>query len=282
MPPRALLAVFAHPDDEAFGCGGTLARYAADGVRVVLVCATRGEVGEISDPALATPENLGSVREVELRNAAQALGLHGVRFLGYRDSGMAGTDDNANPEALHNANAEQVVAQLVMIIREVQPQVVITFDPHGGYGHPDHITIHTHTVAAFNAAGDPSRYPDIAPAWQPDRLFYSVFPRAMFRTMRDQMAAAGVDTSEWDQMEQTEMGWPDDEIHAVIDVSNTITAKWAAFNAHRTQFGPNNPFRQIPEERVMQMMRHEYFVQAWPQPERDLHLDDLFDGLPRS
>src|ERR671932_2725290 len=126
--PRSLLALFAHPDDEAFGSGGTLARYAAEGVAVALVCATRGEVGEIADPALATPETLGDVREAELRCAARALGVGELLFLGYRDSGMAGTPTNEDPRALARAPAEEVVARLVGIIRRLRPQVLVTFD----------------------------------------------------------------------------------------------------------------------------------------------------------
>jgi LmbE family N-acetylglucosaminyl deacetylase len=149
-----ILAVYAHPDDEAFTTGGVLAHYAAQGHRVALICATRGEVGEISDPALATAETLGQVREEELRCAANALGLSELIFLGYRDSGMAGTAENQHPEAFANAAAEEVVARLVGHIRRLQPDVVITFDPGGGYGHPDHIAAHRHTVAAFHAAAD--------------------------------------------------------------------------------------------------------------------------------
>ena len=128
---RTLLAIYAHPDDEASSGGGTLARYAADGVNVALVCATRGEVGEIADDSLATPETLSQVREQELRNAADALGVGEVVFLSYRDSGMAGTDDNDNPAALVNAPEDEVVSQLVGVIRRLKPQVIMTFDPTG-------------------------------------------------------------------------------------------------------------------------------------------------------
>ena len=125
--PRILLAVFAHPDDEAFGTGGTLARYAGEGVRVALVCATRGEVGGIADPSLATRETLGQVRETELRCAAQALGISDVIFLGYRDSGMAGTPENEDPRAFVNIAAEEVVAQLMGIIRRL-PELFAELD----------------------------------------------------------------------------------------------------------------------------------------------------------
>jgi N-acetyl-1-D-myo-inositol-2-amino-2-deoxy-alpha-D-glucopyranoside deacetylase len=280
MATRSLLACFAHPDDEAFGTGGTLAHYAAEGVRVVLACATRGEVGEISDLSLATPETLGAVREAELRAAARALGLAEVIFLGYRDSGMAGTAENADPRAFVNAPADEVVARLVGIIRRVQPQVVVTFEPNGGYGHPDHIAIHRHTVAAFHAAADPAAYPEQGPAWQASRLFYTAIPRSFFRTMIERVKALGLDTSAFTRFEERgATGWPDEHVHVTLDVSSTVEAKWAALNSHRTQFGPNHPFRRLPEDVVKQLMSREYFALAWPEPAPGLQLPDLFSGL---
>lgn len=279
MQLRSFLAVFAHPDDEAFGSGGSLARYAASGVQVTLVCATRGEVGEISDPALATPETLPAVREGELRAAARAMGIQDVRFLGYRDSGMVGTADNENPAAFVNAPAEQVIAQLVAIIREVRPQVVLTFDPNGGYGHPDHIAIHHHTVAAFHAATDAARYPEQGAPWQPARLLYTVIPRASWREMRDQLKAQGVDTSQFDRLDETAVAWPDDQIQFQLDVTPTVEAKWAALNAHQTQFGPDNFFRKMPAQTARALLSREHFAQAWPEPTPGAASDDLFSGL---
>lgn len=279
MEQRSILAAYAHPDDESFGSGGTLAKYAQNDTRVTLVCATRGEVGEISDPALATPETLGQVREQEMLNAAKALGVSDVRFLDYRDSGMVGTDHNLNPKAFVNVPAEEVVERLVRIIREVRPQVVLTFDPNGGYGHPDHIAIHQHTVAAFHLAGDPERYPEAGPVWQPARLFYNAIPRAMFVAMRDRLAAAGEDISMFERLEENGMGWPDDQISAQLDVSATVGSKWESLNAHRTQFGENNMFRRFPEDEVKTMMSREHFVLAWPQPTDGFKLSDLFEGV---
>ena len=149
------LAVFAHPDDEGFSCGGTLAMLTARGAHVTLVCATNGDAGEISDPALATRETLAQVRQDELRQAMDITGVGDIRFLGYRDSGMAGTEDNKHPDSLSQADPGRVTDQLVTIIREVHPQLVITFDPTGGYGHPDHKAVNKHTSQAFSLAGDP-------------------------------------------------------------------------------------------------------------------------------
>ena len=280
MQSRSILAVFAHPDDEAFGSGGTLAHYAAQDVYVALVCATRGEVGGIADPTLATLETLGTVREGELRCAAQALGLHDVILLDYRDSGMAGADTNNDARAFMNVPAEEVVAGLVGLIRRLQPRVVITFDPNGGYGHPDHIAIHRHTLAAVHAAGDPGRFLDQGPPWQPSRVFYAVIPRGFFLEMREHMQASGIDTSQWERFEeQGVVGWPDDQIHLTLDVTKSVDAKWAALHCHATQFGADNPWRRLPEETIKQMMSREHFALAWPEPTPGQRLADLFDGL---
>lgn len=276
MTQRSLLALLAHPDDEAFGMGGALARYSAEGAHVALVCATRGEVGEISDPTLATPETLGEVREGELRCAADALGIHELIFLDHRDSGMAGTPPNEHPAAFAQQPAEVVVPTLVGILRRLRPQVVITFDPTGGYGHPDHIAIHTHTVEAFHAAGDALRYPAQGDAWQPQRLLYSVIPRSVIRAWRDEMAARGEDTSGFDSPEGQAMGWPDEEVHLYLDVTPYIPAKWAALTCHRTQFGGDRAFATMPDDERQRALGHEAFVQAWPALAPGDHLIDLF------
>jgi len=275
MKSSRILAIYAHPDDEAFGTGGTLAHYAVSGHDVYLACATRGEVGEISDPELATPETLGSVREGELRCSAEKMGVKQLIFLGYRDSGMKGTPENQDPRAFINAPPESVIKQLVEIIRRLQPDVVLTFEPNGGYGHPDHITIHRRTVAAFYAAADPQQYPEIGPTWQAKGLFYTAIPRSFFNEMRQQLKDLGEDTSEFDAFEENGSGWPDDQINVIMDVSSTVDAKWEALNCHRTQFGPGNLFRRLPEEQVKAMMSKEYFAQAWPAPSPGLLLDSL-------
>ncbi|MFQ5873964.1 MAG: PIG-L family deacetylase, partial [Dehalococcoidia bacterium] len=179
---RCLMAVLAHPDDETFGCGGLLARYAAEEVRVVLICATRGEVGEISDPSLATVENLAQVRERELREACDILGVEEIIILGYRDSGMAGTPDNEHPQALCRAPQAEVVGGIVEVVRREKPDVILTFDLRGGYGHPDHIAVNQAAREAFAAAANPSRYPEqldggLRPH-RPRKLYYFVIPRS--------------------------------------------------------------------------------------------------------
>ena len=163
---QKIMAVFAHPDDEGV-VAGTLARFAAQGSEVMLVCATKGEAGEISDPALATAENLGEVRQGELEEACRILGIQHLEFLNYCDSGMDGTPQNEDSRALLQADAQEVVGKIVDLIRGFRPDIVITFEPFGWYGHPDHIAVSRWTTEAVNQAGDGQAYPGSVQAWQP-------------------------------------------------------------------------------------------------------------------
>ena len=277
---QRLLAVYAHPDDESFGSGGTIATCSADGVEVTLVCATRGEVGEIADPSLATPENLPQVRERELRSAADALGIGEIIFLGYRDSGMAGTEDNDNPNALIKASEEEVVSALVEIMRKKKPHVVLTFEPGGGYGHPDHMAISRHTLLAVQAAEDGRRFPDRGEPWSVSRLFYGVFTRGRMTAMRDRLAEIGEDTSRFDRRLAEGHGWPDDETHVDLDVSAQADAKWAALRSHRTQRGTFSLFSKLPEDVAKRLMSHEAFALTLPDAAPETRFSGLFDGLP--
>ena len=253
-----------------------MTRFAASGATVALVCATRGEVGEISDPNLATLETLPQVREEELRCACGHLGVSDLTFLDYRDSGMADTPENENPRAFTNIPANKVVPRLVKIIRRLRPQVVVTFDPTGGYGHPDHIAIHKHTTSAFHAAADPAQYPNLGQSWQANKLLYAVLPRSMFVKMRARMTELELDTTDFDHFLETGVGWPDDEIDFTVDVSNAVEAKWAALICHRTQFGQDSRFRQVFENGSKELLGREYFVLAWPETDVDLSLDSIF------
>lgn len=259
----SILGCFAHPDDEIFGTGGTFARYADQGADVYLVCATRGEVGEIAEPHLATPETLAQVREAELTCSAQTLGVHAPFFLGYRDSGMKGTPENDDPRAFINAAAEEVVAKLVAIMRRVRPRAVITFDPKGGYGHPDHVAIHTHTVAAFHKAGEAGFRPDLDAPWQPTRLFYRAMPRSQFNTMRDAIEAAGLESRFHAYLEEHGMIWDDAAISLTVDVTALTARKLAAIRCHATQFGPNHNWRRASLDLAQQVMGQEHFVLAY-------------------
>ena len=272
---QRLLVFFAHPDDEVFSCGGVMALNKQRGVHNTLVCATKGEAGEISSSDLATPENLGSVREQELITAARHMGVDDLHFLGYRDSGMAGTPENEHPAAYAKADASAVVPRLVRFIRTVRPQVIITFDPTGGYGHPDHIAIHDHTLAALPAAADPNYYPDLGEPWQVQRLFYPAFRRETFLALRDQLISQGLEAPEWG----TDEGFTERPVHAEVDIRQVVNSKWTAFKCHRTQFGPTNPFMQVPEEFVFSLFASEAFELGWPETKPQVPYTDLFAGL---
>ena len=275
MQPRTILAVFAHPDDE-LSAGGTLARYAASGANVTLVCVTRGEAGEISDPGLATPETLAEIRTQELLTAAKALGLSDVRFLGFRDSGMVGTPENADPRSFHQAEPAEARRRLVALIRSVKPDVVITHDVTGGYGHPDHLAAYRHVTAAFDAASDPRQFPGEGPPWRPSRLFYTAMLRSFFQKMRETLQAAGVDTSDFDRPEMQRLGYEDADVTTTIDVSDYTDAKQAGFSAHRTQFAADGPFSRLDAETQRAMFAYEHYILARPVDTELVAADDLF------
>jgi LmbE family N-acetylglucosaminyl deacetylase len=249
-----LLVALAHPDDETFGSGGVMARAVEEGHRVVIVCATRGEAGEIADPSLATPETLGAVREAELRAAARALGVADVRFLGHRDSGMAGTPENAHPQALVNADPAVVIGQLVREIRDVRPDVVVTFEPRGIYGHPDHMTISERVGAAVAAAADPAAHPG-GRAHSARRLYHIGVPKSVIREMK---AAAETAGAGWGVGLEVESA-PDDSDAVEIDVSRWVDRKLAAIDAHATQRGTMD---KMPQEFKDRMFAREWFILA--------------------
>ena len=263
----SVLLVFAHPDDEGFGTGGILTLLASRGARLTLVCATNGDVGEISDPTLATPETLAQVRQEELRQAMGVTGVQDVRFLNYRDSGMVGSDDNRHPKALFQAPQPEVVGRLLEVMRDVRPRVVITHDPTGGYGHPDHVTVYRHVTEAFRSApesGAPPGQPqqDGRP-WNPELLYYVCFPRSFFRRMWQYLREAGI-RPPFASEEVEALGTPDEEVTTVLDVEPYLATKIASLNCHRTQIDPQGPFHKLPTHRLHDMMRKEYFTLALP------------------
>lgn len=279
METYRLLISLAHPDDEAFGCGGLIALNRRRSIHTTLLCATKGEAGQISSPDLATPANLGAVREQELRTAAAIMGVDDLYFLGYRDSGMAGTPENQHPHAFTNAPAGAVVPRLVRFIRTVRPQVIITFDPTGGYGHPDHIAIHQHTVAAFHAAADPAYNPAQGAPWQAARLLYLAFDRSIFAAVAEDLRDQGLEMPDFGGGEDDASPWPEQPVHYKLDVAATLDQKWAALHSHATQFGPDHPFRRVREPVMRRVFSQEWFEQVWPTPAPVEALNDLFHGL---
>ena len=260
MSTKRLLGAFAHPDDEGI-VSGALLQYSTSGVETGLVCATRGEVGEIADPALATPENLGQVREGEMRAAAEVLGVHNLWFLDYRDSGMAGTPENADARAFAQASAAEVVGKLVKIIREFRPQVIVTFDESGAYGHPDHIAIYRYTTSAFHAAADAVQYPDLGPAHSVSKLYYSSFPRSALRAIGEWMSTQNYEGS-FSGLDPEKLGMPDEQISVWLNVEPWREQKDRSRSMHRTQLDPNNLMAKIPEEIQQNWRSHECYQLA--------------------
>ena len=280
---RKLMAIFAHPDDEG-AIAGTLAHYARHDTEVVLVCATRGEVGEISDPSLATPETLAEVRQKELETACELLGIEHLEFLDRRDSGMDGTPENEDPRALVQADPDEVMGQLVGLMRRYQPDVVITFEPFGWYGHPDHQVISRWATAAYDLVGDAAVYPECGAAWQPSRLFHAVISFSKFQGMIEtavkagylEEAGFGMDIPAEQQL-KTETA-----VTHLIDIRHLFDIKQAAMMAHRTQFGEDSLFRKIPKELMLKASGNEHFIQVSPVPPAGLsedRLTDLFAGM---
>lgn len=279
MRNKTALAIFAHPDDEGL-CGGSLARNVRNGGRSILICATRGEVGEISDPALATPETLPQVREQELRCACRVLGIEEPIFLNYRDSGMAGTADNNHPMAFVNSDEALNVGELVRQIRQLQPEAVLTFDPVGIYGHPDHVLIHRRATQAYHAAGDPSQFPEAGAAWQPARLAYVTVVREWFAKFiegtnsqvpmsdtspQEVLGDAETSTDEAPEWPPKDFGTPLEDVQALIDISDLTDTKRAAMNCHATQMDPNSPMAKEPPEDAKEFMLYEaYLIGAGP------------------
>jgi len=280
-----LMVVFAHPDDESFGIGGTMARYGDDpAVQVVLVCATRGEAGEISDPALADPERLGEVREGELRCACRRLRVDRLHFLGYRDSGMAGTPENQDPRSLAMANSDEVAGRITALIRLERPDVVVTHDESGGYGHPDHIAVHHHTKAAFFAAADPTCHPEqIEAGWapfQPSKLYYTAIPRRFFRAIVAKLQELGQEVPErFLRRLEGPYGLPDEACTTDISVVDYWDAKRAAVQCHATQIKPDSFFAVLPPDLMRELQAWECFQAAWSSAGGDEGDHDLFTGL---
>ncbi len=279
----SLLAVFAHPDDESFGIGGTLAKYAAEGVRVCLICATGGEEGEIYDPSLGTREQIAEIRERELRCACQVLGISELYLLGYRDSGMAGSPANQDPRSLVQADPYEVVGKIVRLIRQLRPQVMVTFEEGGGYGHPDHKAVHRHARAAFYAAGDPNQYPQhlaegLEP-YAPKRLYYTAFPRSVFQKLIQAAQEMGIAPP--DRYRDLEsLGVPDEFCTTRIDISAYVEVQERARQCHRSQLAPDSLFTLIPQELRRQFQYTDCFAcEGKRLGEGECPSDDLFEGL---
>jgi LmbE family N-acetylglucosaminyl deacetylase len=264
-----LMAIFAHPDDEAFGVGGTLAKYAAEGRDVHLVTATRGEAGEIQREGLATAANLPQVREHELRCACEVYGIHPPRFLDYVDGQLA---------IVHQG---QAVGKVVRLIRELQPHVLITFGPHGIYGHYDHIAVNRWATIAFDLAADASCFPDqingsCAPH-QVSKLYYQVMPEELLGVMSPDGTPASV---MMDGVRFPMIGYGPEKITTVVDIRDHLVTKLEGLQCHATQIDVSSPPVELGLMTQDPLFGQETFVLArstvgWP----DEVETDLLRGL---
>jgi LmbE family N-acetylglucosaminyl deacetylase len=279
----SLLGAYGHPDDEQ-GVSGLMHKYAAAGVNVTLVCATRGEVGEIAPGVNATPQTLGQVREEELRCAAEKIGINNLYFLDYRDSGMIGTPENVDPRCLWQANLMEVVEKLVRLVRRHKPHVMLTFDPNGGYGHPDHIKIHQAAMIAYFVAGDARIFPeqitkqDLQP-WTPLKLYWGAFSRSTFQRYAEMAEKAGVEISE--PMRQfLKRGTPDEAITTRVSVADFVDLKLHALSCHASQMNPDSMWTKIPERIRKEGLKVETLIRAESRVEPVQGIeDDLFAGI---
>jgi N-acetyl-1-D-myo-inositol-2-amino-2-deoxy-alpha-D-glucopyranoside deacetylase/mycothiol S-conjugate amidase len=277
---HSLLAVFAHPDDESFGPGGTLAKYAAAGVDVWLVCATDGDAGTVDADMLVGYANTAQLRAAELCCAAQTLGLRGVDWLGYRDSGMAGSPDNQHPASLFQAPMAQVVGQIVASIRKHRPQVVICDNEFGGYGHPDHIKLHQATVQACQAAGDASQFTEAGIPWQPERLYFTAFSAGWLKFLVRLMPLIGRNPRQFGRNKDIDLveiiSW-ETPIHARVDVWSYHEIKIQASACHKSQGGGPDFLERLPAFLQRRLAGYETFMQGYPPPNPKVKLlNDLF------
>ena len=264
---KRVLAVYGHPDDEGQATG-TLAAFLRAGNQVTLLCATRGEAGEISAPALSTAETLGYTRELELRAAMAQIGLPDVRFLPFRDSGMDGTPDNERPDCFHQQPQSVAVAAVLEVMRSVRPHLVFTWQPDGGYGHPDHLAAHRHTLAAWDSCADPDAYPESGPPWQPERLYWGARSRSQYGAIRLEMERRGLLpeplTPEEHERLREMADRPPPEASVVFPTAHLADQKRRAARMHRTQFGENSVWSRLPPDLVDQLYGEERFYQARP------------------
>jgi N-acetyl-1-D-myo-inositol-2-amino-2-deoxy-alpha-D-glucopyranoside deacetylase len=291
-----MLLVHAHPDDETINNGATMARYVAEGGQVTLLTCTLGEEGEVLVPELELlgaehGDQLGGYRISELRAAMDALGVTDSRFLGgpgrYRDSGMMGTPANDKARAFWNADLDEAIGHAVAVVREVRPQVVVTYDENGGYGHPDHIQAHRVAMGAVEAAADPAYRPELGEAWDVAKVYWCCMPRSVLQAGIDALAAVGDDSFFEGITDAADIPFsvPDDVVTAAVDGRPFSGQKDAAMRAHPTQILVDGPFFALSNKIGQEILGVEYYrlvkgEQGPAGPGEQGWEDDLFAGLP--
>jgi mycothiol S-conjugate amidase len=282
MADLCLLTVHAHPDDEASKGAPTVAKYHDEGVRTVLVCCTGGEAGDILNPAMDTPEVRGRIHEVrqeELARSAEIIGYDQVELLGYRDSGMPDSDENAHPDNFANAPLSEAVGKLVEIIRRERADVIITYgDDQSGYPHPDHLRVHDISLPAFEAAGDPTAYPEAGEPFQPSKLYYVVWSRARIQATHEKFVELGIESpfgEDWFKRPSQ-----DDQITTSIEIGDFFDVRLDSLLAHATQVDPTSPFWfGLPRDVSRTVHPFDDYVLARSRVDTELPESDLFAGL---
>jgi LmbE family N-acetylglucosaminyl deacetylase len=278
---KRLLGIFAHPDDESFGAGGTLARYARSGVEVHVCTVTDGASGSYDEAFLkaSSASTLAELRRRELECACQVLGVR-LWQLGYRDSGMEGSPDNQHPASLCQAELNDVARDLVRLIRQVRPHVVVTHEPSGGYFHPDHVKVNRATHRAMEVVAEPHTCPSLMneahTPWQPARLYYLVVPRSIILWFMFMLILSGRNPRRFGNnrdVDLTKLGVPNNRIHVRLDVRPYLGIKEQASACHRSQGGGAH----WPAFLGRRAMSYEHFVRAFP-PGARRH-PDLFEDL---
>lgn len=284
MTNRRMLLAFAHPDDESFGMGGTIARYTDIGTEVSLICTTNGDVGTIPEEMQDKYDTVASLRLSELECASRKLGLYKVFRFGYKDSGMMGAETNNDPDSswhIWQTNPEAMVRRIVEVIREIKPQVVVTFNQYGGYGHPDHIAIQQATSQAFKLASDPTYGDSDLPPYQPQKLYYTSIPLFLVRIAIWRARLQGKNPRKLGRNKDIDLVTIIDHlepIHAQIDIRRHLQA-WDEANAcHESQGGGRAGF--LPRGLRKLLGAKQGFTRVYPEPlVNEVDEDDLFEGV---
>ena len=278
------MTVHAHPDDESSKGAGSVARYHAEGVHTVLVCCTGGEAGDILNPAMDRPEvrdRLPEVRLEELERATRIIGYDEVVLLGYRDSGMPGSEANAHPGSFAAAPLDEAVARLVAEVRRTRPQVVVTYpEDQSEYPHPDHLRVHEVSVLAFEAAGDPDRYPEAGPPHQPQKLYYTAWPRRRMQGIHEKFLELGLE-SPFDDRWLARLSRDTTVPTTRVDISHYDHVRGEALRAHATQVDPTSAwwFGLPPEVQATIHPFDDYVLARSRVGPTEVEEDDLFAGL---
>jgi mycothiol S-conjugate amidase len=274
----------AHPDDESSKGAGSMARYAAEGVRVVLVCATRGEEGDILNPRMDRPgikDRMAEIREAELETACDLLGVERIYQLAYRDSGMPDTPSNAHPQAFTNVSPEEAIGRLVEIIRAERPDVFVCYDESRGYEHPDHVRVHEWGTQAFHDAGRGDMFPDAGAPWQASKLYYfATFSKRRTQILHEAALTEGLESPYGEWMERWEKGgFQDPDITTQVDVEDFIELRSKALLAHATQIDPDSFWFAIPDDLQRKVYPWEDYTLVSSRVDTEIPEDDLFAGI---